>query len=280
MKCEQIATKIVDWIKEQANEAGAKALVVGVSGGVDSALVAALCQKTGLKTVGVIMPCHSSPSGIERAWEVSRKFTHNVHLVDLETAFKSIHSQIPAVGDQPLDQVRACEGALRSCLRAPTLDFVAKLYGGIIVGTGNRDEDEVTRYYQKRGDGSVDISPIAKLHKSEVYELSRFLGVPESVLKATPSADLWGPDAGQEDEKQLGITYPEIEAAIRLAEADCYGDVTAEDLTRAVLATKDARMREVLIKLADMENASRHKANLGIPVCQISRWEKDGEEVK
>lgn len=260
------ADHISNWIKERAQASGAKTLVLGISGGVDSALVAALCARTGMPVIGVMMPCHSSPNSLERGKEVIEKFNLVSHKVELNAAFEAIASQIPRL---PAD-TKAAHGALRSCLRAPTLDFVGKLYDGIIVGTGNRDEDEVTRYFQKRGDGCVDISPIAKLHKSEVYALSEYLGVPDSVLKATPSADLWGPDAGQEDEKQLGMTYKEVEWGIRAAES--HGGTRGEHFRKALLNAIDdlgSRGKHILETLAGMEEASRHKENPALPVCDV-----------
>lgn len=270
---EQLARYISNWIEMHARGAKASSLIVGVSGGVDSALVLALCARTNLPTYAVLMPCHSSPESTERANELVNSL-HNVRklTVNLEGAFDSISSQVrtPDVG---VDE-KASYGALRSCLRAPTLDYVAKLHNGVIVGTGNRDEDEVTRYYQKRGDGAVDISPIAKLHKSEVYELAAHLGVPESILKATPSADLWGPNAGQEDEKQLGMTYYEIEQATRLVESMTQGGTDGAMFHRLAQLmsqhhVKDERLIAVLQQLGTMEKASKHKANPNLPVCNV-----------
>lgn len=278
---------ISGWIKEQAEGAHAKSLIVGISGGVDSALVAALCAKTGMLTVGVQMPCHSSPNSLARGQEVINAFKlQNFHTVNLEKAFDCIREQVAnfwASGDLTLNDPKPTQeaverfqgaeatGALRSCLRAPTLDFVGKIYQGIIVGTGNRDEDEVTRYFQKRGDGCVDISPIAKLHKSEVYELSKFLGVPQSVLDAKPSADLWGPDSGQEDEKQLGLTYDEIEWGIRYAEEQVDG-TRYEHFAIASVSSVAERQASVLVKLAHMERSSRHKENPNLPVCNVRAY--------
>jgi NAD+ synthase len=144
---------------------------------------------------------------------------------------------------------------------------VGKVYNGLIVGTGNRDEDEVTRYFQKRGDGCVDISPIAQLHKSEVYQLSEYLGVPQSILDATPTADLWGPDSGQTDEGQLGLTYKEVEWGIRQAEAS--GGTRQEHFYAAALLNYSDREKQVLTTLGVMEETSRHKENPSLPVCPI-----------
>lgn len=250
------------WIETRAKLAGAKSLIVGISGGVDSAVTAALCSKTSLQTIGVIMPCHSSPDAVSRAKEVVEKFNIKHFCVNLEDAFKSITSQLP----EP-ENANFCQGALRSCLRAPTLDYASKLYNGIIVGTGNRDEDEVTRYFQKRGDGSVDICPIAKLHKSQVYALARELGVPQSVIDATPSADLWGGQY-QSDEQELGMTYDDIEWGIKQAEKHLSPgttEVSSREL-RAAALWEDGPSKDLLVRLADMEEKSRHKMNPNLPV--------------
>lgn len=258
-------TDIASWIENKAREAGATSLIVGISGGVDSALVAGLCSMTSLPTWGVIMPCHSSSGAMVRAGEVIDKFKIKNHTIDLDEVFACITRQLP---DPEKSRVNFCQGALRSCLRAPVLDYVAKLYNGIIVGTGNRDEDEVTRYYQKRGDGAVDISPIAKLHKSQVYELAREIGVPESVRNARPSADLWN-GLEHDDEDELGMTYREIEAGIKAAEKFSNGgDVSSTHLEQAAGEDCADRERVVLLKLAEMEKSSRHKANPNIPILK------------
>jgi NAD+ synthase len=269
---EATAKFISDWIAEQAEIAHAKTLVVGVSGGVDSALVVALCKRTSLPTYGVMMPCHSSSHSLDRGKELLAKFDVPHTTVDLSEAHSIIEKQVrQSIPFPHLTKVfsNEAQGALRSCLRAPTLDFVAKVWDGIIVGTGNRDEDEVTRYFQKRGDGCVDISPIAHLHKSEVYQLSEYLGVPQSIIDATPTADLWGPDAGQTDEGQLGLTYQEVEWGIRQAEK-VQGQTRKVDFLMA--SQKDdltSRQKQVLMTLGEMEFTSRHKENPNLPVCPI-----------
>ena len=277
---EEASLATVDWIVRRASVANAQALVLGVSGGVDSAVVAGLCARSGLSTVGVIMPCHSSPASILRADEVIKQFGIKRYFVDLQAAWESISSQVTAGGIPEISNgyELAYEGALRSCLRAPTLDFVSKLHKGIIVGTGNRDEDEVTRYFQKRGDGCVDISPIAKFHKSEIYQLAKFLLVPASVINAVPSADLWGPDSGQEDEKELGLTYDEVEWGIQFAQKhsriplSATGGVSAMQLDDCISTAAirgidlSGRQRQVLSTLSYLERASLHKANPSLPV--------------
>jgi NAD+ synthase len=278
---EEAIQATADWIQTRARVSRAQSLVLGISGGVDSAVVAGICARTNLPVVGVIMPCHSSPASIARAEEVIKAFGLKRHFVDLAAAHDTIVSQVTT--DLKKEDVTSRDrnwvhGALRSCLRAPTLDFVTKAYEGIIVGTGNRDEDEVTRYFQKRGDGCVDISPISKYHKSEVYQLAQALSVPISVISAVPSADLWGPDSGQEDEKELGITYPEIEWAMQFAQRyssiplTTTGGVTSVQLNGALTMARNLgvdvshRQERVLITLMRLEETSRHKANPNLPV--------------
>lgn len=265
------------FIAAKATQAHAKSLVLGLSGGADSALVFLLCVGIPeFKTIAVTMPVHSSGSAAGRARELAEKFGVPCLTTDLSPAHDIIATQafdqLRAAG-LPVERNNASDGALRSCLRAPTLDYFGKLTNGIIVGTGNRDEDEVTRYFQKRGDGAVDISPIAKLHKSEVYELLRFLGCTEAILNAVPTADLWGPDSGQEDEKQLGLSYPEIEWAIQMNDRsgdrvfDLNGDgskVTPVSLLAASTAGDGTpltpRQVQVIEQLRKMDLVSRHKA--------------------
>lgn len=247
------------WLSEKFREANARTAVVGLSGGADSALVAILCQKVlGPNVVVVKMPCHSSPNSLERANELIAKFNLRSIEVNLGDAFKSIQDQVNHPSTPEADS------ALRSCLRAPTLDYVAKLTNGLIVGTGNRDEDEMTRYFQKRGDGAVDLSPIAGLHKSEVYQLLTYLECPQSIIDAKPSADLLGPDSGQEDEKSLGMTYYEIEWGIR-----ALIDFGLRATYKKLKSVWTKRQYDVLSTLDKMELDSRHKAQLP-PVCPIS----------
>lgn len=270
-----VVESIQAWIKDQVEAAHVKNVVVGLSGGADSALVALLCKKSFPDMVAVVMPCHSSKASAERAYELAKKFNIKTVTVDLSAAHELISRQYLGQSGQAPEKM--ADAALRSCLRAPTLDFVAKMNNALIVGTGNRDEDEVARYYQKRGDGAVDISPIAKLHKSEVYQLLEYLGCTESIMKAPPSADLWGPDSGQQDEKELGLTYPEIEWAIH--ETDKSGNIFHGgyvDIQRALQYTP--RQWHVLKTLMHMEKISRHKASMP-PVFDVRYlFESSGDE--
>lgn len=277
-KLDVVVEELVKWIKTQVEGAGATGAVFGLSGGADSALVALLCKKAFPEnSVGVLMPCHSSKSSLDRAYELAGQINLTTVCVDLSKAHDSI------VGQLRTSNNRMHGAGLRSCLRAPTLDYVAKLQNALIVGTGNRDEDELARYYQKRGDGAVDISPIAQLHKSEVYQLLKFLGCPQSIVDAVPTADLWGPDSGQQDEQEMGISYPEMEWAIK--ENERTSIVTPDrpngfEMDAMFVLKYTARQVEVIEKLRAMEKSSRHKANMP-PVYNIRSFHPEffGEDV-
>jgi NAD+ synthase len=272
------ADYIATWIKNYTVEAKASTLVLGLSGGIDSALCALLIIRTGIPMVCVNMPCHSSASAYNRA-----KLFHEQELegkllkVDLSDAHAVISNQL--TDQAALDWTsKGSAGGLRSCLRAPTLSFVAHASNGIIVGTGNRSEDRITRYFQKFGDGCVDFSPIADLWKGEVYELFKFLAEEltgtmnagaKSIYDAKPSADLWGADSGQEDEKELGISYDEIEWADRedLATDIIFSEHTPDSFCGWTKYTE--RQKTILLTLWKMEKISRHKSNPNLPVCVL-----------
>lgn len=208
--CEDIS----EWIRKYADENGISALVVGVSGGVDSAVTSTLCAKTGLETIVVNMPIHQDPSQYSMAkrhieWLESGWANVNSHLVDLTESYDSY------VGNA-LDGLEISEISLantRARLRMTTLYAIAGSRRGIVVGTGNKVEDFGVGFYTKYGDGGVDISPIADLLKSEVYALAEEMGVIEDIRNSIPNDGLWAD--GRTDEDQIGATYEELEWAMR-----------------------------------------------------------------
>lgn len=319
---EKTANHISNWIKNYADNAGIQTLVLGLSGGVDSALVALLCKRTGKPVLCVNMPCHSSSNAFLRAEKFAIEFDLFLAKVDLSPAHNAIYGAALIQGvpfnvkSDPKSNLAV--GGLRSCLRAPTLSYYANSTKGLIVGTGNRSEDNITRYFQKYGDGCVDISPISDLFKNEVYELFAYLSESmdntdssehksvsingndyvlspgaRAIFEARPTADLWGPDAGQEDEKELGITYDEVEWADR-------EDMRTAQMGRYVKTDSDAdskysyvgiifspedpvkhpeffrytgRQQQVIAKLHQLEKISRHKINASLPCCKVRNVE-------
>jgi len=208
--CEDIS----EWIRKYADENGISALVVGVSGGIDSAVTSTLCAKTGLETIVVNMPIHQDSSQYSMAkrhieWLESGWGNVNSHLVDLTESYDSY------VGNA-LDGLEISEISLantRARLRMTTLYAIAGSRRGIVVGTGNKVEDFGVGFYTKYGDGGVDISPIADLLKSEVYALAEEMGVIEDIRNSIPNDGLWAD--GRTDEDQIGATYEELEWAMR-----------------------------------------------------------------
>ena len=265
---------IVNWIKTYADNAGIKTLVVGLSGGVDSALVALLCKETGIDTICVNMPCNSSGSAFERASNFAKEQGLRLLKIDLTNAHKHIIDEYSnnklysAITEEAL-------GGLSSCLRAPTLSFLALTTKGIIVGTGNRSEDNLIRYFQKFGDGCVDMSPIADLFKSEVYELFAYMAdisnnpAAKAIHDATPTADLWGPDAGHEDESELGMSYDEIEWGDRENMKNGIIINDEDPVKHSAWLGYSLRQREVIAKMHQLEKISRHKYNSNLPVCEL-----------
>jgi NAD+ synthase len=219
--------QITAWIQDYATAAGIKSLVVGISGGIDSAVVSALCAKTGLHTVAVTMPIRQRPdlhglSMRQGAW-LSERFDNIRHeIIDLTTTFDEFERRLATYPDL-LGLANS-----RSRLRMVTLYQIAQTVGGIVVGTGNKVEDFGVGFYTKYGDGGVDISPIADCYKTEVWQMGRELGVLEDIITAPPTDGLW--DDGRTDQDQLGgLDYADLERAMQLDES---GDKPQTDAER------------------------------------------------
>lgn len=202
-----MAGKLTGWLQEQLKARGAKGFVVGLSGGVDSAVTAALCQRACPQdTLGVIMPCHSNPQDAVDAREVAEAFGLPVVEVNLDGPFELMVEKLtgkpysPGQKDLPIANIKPR-------LRMITLYFFAARNRYLVAGTGNRSELAVG-YFTKYGDGGVDLLPIGNLVKSQVRELAAYLGVPRRIIEKPPSAGLW---AGQCDEEEMGITYGELD---------------------------------------------------------------------
>jgi NAD+ synthase len=247
-----VAAHITNWLKAYQIKAHAQGFVVGVSGGIDSALTASLCALTGAKTILINMPIRQTRAELDRAleqMEVLKKAHSNVLLqeIDLTPSFNVLEL---ALGLDPTQQHLALANT-RARLRMTTLYALAQANGCLVAGTGNKVEDFGVGFYTKYGDGGVDISPIADLYKTEVFKLAKELHVVQSILDAKPTDGLW--EDGRSDEDQIGATYPELEWAMQF---------------NGNQATLAERQKEVLAIYTRLNQANQHKMQ-PIPVCEI-----------
>jgi len=215
------ANKISDWLKEYLTNAKLSSFIVGVSGGIDSAVASTLAAKTGHPTYVVSLPIYQDKTQLERAnnhieW-LQQKYPNVIPMeIDLTRTYnKLIDTLTPSSLPSQTNWKHPTEIAnanTRARLRMTTLYSLAATYEGLVVGTGNKIEDFGVGFFTKYGDGGVDISPIADLYKSEVYALGTELGVSDKIIEAAPTDGLWAD--GRTDEEQLGATYEELEWAM------------------------------------------------------------------
>ena len=209
----ELKKRIVAWIKDYADSNGIKSLVVGVSGGIDSAVVSTLCAETGLPTYALTMPLLSKKENTAlsdgHALGLVKRYSNVTNVnVDLTDSYKVFNLTV----DDEFTKNELSNANTKSRLRMVTLYQVAGSVGGFVVGTGNKVEDYGIGFYTKYGDGGVDIAPIADLYKTEVRELGSYLRVSADIIDAKPTDGLW--DDGRSDEDQIGATYAELEEAM------------------------------------------------------------------
>jgi len=207
--------KISDWIKKQVLSAGAKGCVVGLSGGVDSAVVAVLCKKAFPKTtMGLIMPCHSFSEDAEHARLLAETHRLQTIVVDLTIAFDDLYKNFEK---RVYSQEKGLAIAnLKPRLRMLSLYYFANKQNYLVIGTGNKSELNMG-YFTKYGDGGVDLLPLGGLLKSQVKKLAAELRIPQDIIDKPPSAGLWH---GQTDETEMGVTYAELDKAITALETN------------------------------------------------------------
>ncbi|WP_300672770.1 NAD(+) synthase [Soonwooa sp.] len=259
MQSEKIVNHIVNWLRDYAQNSGMKGFVVGVSGGIDSAVVSILAAKTGLKTLLIEMPIRQKEAEVNRAQEhikdLESKFANVEALrVDLTPTFDTFQNTVD-VPDQEFPAEQLALANSRSRLRMLTLYYYGQIHGLLVTGTGNKVEDFGVGFFTKYGDGGVDISPIADLYKTQIYTLARYLNVVESIQKAIPTDGLW--DIERTDEQQIGATYPELEWAMEQDQSK-----KPEDY--------EGREKEVFAIYQRMHRATLHKIN-PIPICEIPK---------
>jgi len=242
MNIPKLIDDIVGWIKKYCETNGIDSLIVGVSGGIDSSVVARLCEKTGIRTICVSMPYDVQGmlpgTSTARAYDLCYDRNVQYYLV----VIKKI---VGVYKDHLVGETKLLEGNLRARIRANILyDFAGK-HNGIVIGTGNKDEDQIG-YFTKLGDGGVDLCPLSNLHKSIVYEIAKVFGdIPKDIIDAAPTAELW---ENQTDENELGMTYDDVEWALRI-------------LGRRPIATSRMRKKErdIVEKVKNMVKKNAHK---------------------
>ena len=249
MKTKEKIDHIVGWLRDYAEVSGRKVFVVGISGGIDSAVTSALCCLTGNRVYALNMPLESyvddrNLAMVQSRWLVDRFYDVRPRTVVLDEVFREFRL---LVGHEFLDDHAFANS--KSRMRMVVLYQVAGSVGGLVVGTGNRVEDFGVGFFTKFGDGGVDLSPIADLYKSEVYELGEVLEIDRRILDARPTAGLWLD--GRTDEDQLGMSYSVLERCMKGGE-----DVDSEHMDR----------------FRELQKQNRHKME-SIPVCLIPRKE-------
>ena len=202
----QEAEKRIEWIKEVLAQSGAKGIILGLSGGKDSAVVVALAKKATDNVLGVILPCGNIDKDEEDAWKLANTLNVEAIKVDIKEPFDMLKERIDgALNQTSLDGLAISN--IKPRLRMTTLYAIGQQKGYLVAGTGNKSEATMG-YFTKWGDGAHDFNPIADLTVQEVRVLGEALGVPKDILYKAPSAGLW---IGQTDEDEMGVTYAEID---------------------------------------------------------------------
>ena len=242
---------VIKWLRQKNVEAQTNGLVCGISGGVDSAVVAGLCKKTFPEdSLGVIMPCHSNPADRLDALLIAESLGIQVIEVDLGEAHTMIYEKVETAlnpGTYHENNKKLGEGNLKARLRMSTLYTIANLKNYLVVGTDNAAES-YTGYFTKYGDGGVDLLPISSLTKTEVRRWAEILGLPAKIVNRTPTAGLW---ENQTDEGEMGLSY----------------DTLDRYLSGGSIADKDKERIEYLHRI------SEHKRKMP-PTIELPKYER------
>jgi len=269
MTSKQRIKHITKWIKSYVTKNKISTLVVGISGGIDSSVVSALCAETGLKTIVVQMPIRQAKtldnrSSMQAGWLLERYKDNVTHMsMDLTPVYTAFEKKVdpycyPESGSQ--EQTDLAFANSRARLRMMTLYQIAQSHGGIVVGTGNKVEDFGVGFYTKYGDGGVDISPIGDCLKTEVWDMGREFGLPQEIIDAAPTDGLW--TDGRTDEDQLGMSYSDLERAMANDELE------RQDVYNTLPIELGREERAQLKKYRAIRARNMHKM-LPIPVCEI-----------
>ena len=274
MKPKQRINHIVKWLKQYAKSAKIDTFVVGISGGIDSSVVSALCAQTGLKTIVVQMPIRQNKqldnrSSLHAGWLLERfpqTVTHmSMDLTPVFTAFEKKVDPFCSIEDDTYDTYKLASANSRSRLRMMTLYQIAQCHGALVVGTGNQVEDFGVGFFTKYGDGGVDLSPIGDCLKTRVWDMGRELGVAPEIIDAAPTDGLWAD--GRTDEDQIGMTYPDLE---RMMALDFLKRAKAVDSDMPGSSKLSADDRKKLKRYQELRARNMHKMQ-PIPVCKFDQ---------
>lgn len=259
MNTEKVVDYIVNWLKEYATNAKVNGFVIGISGGIDSAVTSTLCAKTGFPVLCVEMPIHQAENQVNRGKQHIEQLKNRFKKVssvevNLTNTFEEFKSVVPVIDNEAT--VNMSLANTRARLRMSTLYYFAGLHGYLVAGTGNKVEDFGVGFFTKYGDGGVDLSPIADLMKSEVYAMAKFLDVPTTIQTAQPTDGLFGDS--RTDEDQIGASYDELEWAMNQADAG------------KTIADFKGREKEAFSIYKQRNRANKHKME-PIPVCEIPK---------
>lgn len=255
MQAEAIKEHIVKWLSDYIIQSGTKGFVIGISGGIDSAVTSTLGALTNLPVLCVEMPIHQGQT------QVNRAKNHIAFLKDNYTNVSSIETNLTPIFDSFTNAIpkrtddNLALANTRARLRMTTLYYHAQINNYLVLGTGNKIEDFGIGFFTKYGDGGVDLSPIADLTKTEVFELGKHLNIINEILIAPPTDGLWGDD--RTDEDQIGASYPELEWAMDIIEKGIF------DITNFT-----PRQQEVFQIYTRLNTINQHKMQ-AIPVCII-----------
>jgi NAD+ synthase len=269
MTSKQKINTITRWIKSYATKNKISSLVVGISGGIDSSVVSALCAKTGLPTIVVQMQIRQNRilknlGSTQAGWLLERhaNVTHmSMDLTPVFAAFEKTVGPFCAIDQEPAPSEQLAWVNSRARLRMMTLYQIAQSRDGIVVGTGNRVEDFGVGFFTKYGDGGVDISPIGDCLKTEVWDMGRELGIDHDIIDAAPTDGLWAD--GRTDEDQLGMSYPELEAAMQM---DRVEQETGHLSEHPISLSREHKSQ--LRRYREIRARNMHKM-LPIPVCKL-----------
>ena len=257
MKNEKIINHITKWLTNYCIESNQQGFIVGISGGIDSALTSTLCALTQKKVILLSMPIRQRKEEYDRALKhintLKNKFENVSSIdIDLTTTFETFEKNVPKdTYENKLSMANS-----RSRLRMMTLYAIGQSNNLLVAGTGNKIEDFGVGFYTKYGDGGVDLSPIADLTKTQVTNLAKDLGIIEEILIAEPTDGLWD-EEGRNDENQIGATYPELEWAMEYINSQSKKEITDR--------------QKIVINIYNKLNRQNKHKMIPIPVCEIPR---------